>query len=185
MCRSRRCDVCLKRPILHTALLCTCLFGSVARAEQKLYVSPDGSDAWSGALAAANAEKTDGPFKSVHRARNEIRERKHKGPLGPVTVYLRGGRYELDETLEFTPADSGAKDAPIVYRAYEGEQPILSAGLKLANIRPAGGHWEVDLPDVKPGDWAFSQLFVNGSRRMRSRLPVDGYYTIAGSASRP
>jgi len=27
-------------------------------------------------------------------------------------------------------------------------------------------------------------LFVNGERRMRSRLPIEGYYYIAGSAPR-
>ncbi|HVT13633.1 MAG TPA: right-handed parallel beta-helix repeat-containing protein [Fimbriimonadaceae bacterium] len=30
-----------------------------------------------------------------------------------------------------------------------------------------------------PADWSFSQLFVNGERRYRPRLPRSGYYTIA------
>ena len=165
-------------------LLCTCLFLSVVGAEQTLYVSPDGNDAWSGRMPAASARKTDGPFNSVARARDEIRGLKRRGPIGPVTVYLRGGRYELKEALEFTPADSGAEQAPIVYSAYQGETPTISAGTRLGAIRNAGTHWEVHLPEVKQGDWEFSQLFVNASRRRRSRLPAEGYYTIAGAAPR-
>lgn len=163
-------------------LLGSSLLVSAAPEPLSLYVSPAGNDAWRGGLPASNAPGTDGPFKSVSRARNEIRQRQEEGPIGPVTVYLRGGRYELADTLEFTPADSGTEDAPIVYCAYKQEVPILSAGRKLANIRNAGPHWEVDLPEVKQGDWDFSQLFVNGSRRMRSRLPEQGYYYIAGKA---
>ena len=162
-------------------LLCTGLLFSVAGAEQTLYVSPNGSDAWSGRLPAANARKTDGPFRSVTRARDAIRA---MATRGPVTVYLRGGRYELEAPLEFTPADSGSAKALIVYSAFEEEIPVLSAGTKLTSIRDANTHWEVRLPEVERGDWDFSQLFVNGARRMRSRLPAEGYYYIAGSAPR-
>ena len=174
----------MKNLWLHGPFLYACLFLSVGRAEQAFYISPEGNDAWSGKLPAASARKTDGPFKSVARARNEIRALKGKGPVGAVTVYLRGGRYELEETLEFAPIDSGVKDAPIVYSAYKGETPILSAGVRLTDIRETKTHWEVHLPEVKQGDWDFSQLFVNGSRRRRSRLPAKGYYTIAGTAPR-
>lgn len=151
-------------------------------AQTSLYVSPIGNDAWSGTLPAANAAGTDGPFQTVSRARDEIRQRKAKGPAQATTVYLRDGRYELAQTLSFTPADSGTADAPVVYRAYENETPIISAGHKLKNLREVGDHWEADLPEVKQGDWEFSQLFVNGSRAMRSRLPEQGYYYIAGMA---
>ncbi|MEW6359877.1 MAG: right-handed parallel beta-helix repeat-containing protein [Planctomycetota bacterium] len=174
----------MKNLAIRAFLLCACLLLPVSRAEETFFVSPNGNDAWSGKLPSANAQKTDGPFRSVSRARDEIRGLKGKGPVGPVTVYVRGGRYELDGTMEFAPADSGAEGSPIVYSAYEGETPILSAGTKLTSIRNAKTHWEVDLPAVKQGDWEFSQLFVNGSRRMRSRLPAEGYYYIAGSAPR-
>ena len=169
----------MKTRAIAAALLLPSLVVSVARAEQTLYVSPNGDDAWSGTLPRANARRTDGPFASVSRARDEVRRLKLRRPAGPVTVYLRGGRYELEGTLEFTHLDSGTKDAPVVYRAYRGETPILSAGRRLTNVRTVGTRWEVDLPEVKRGDWEFSQLFVNGSRRMRSRLPEKGYYYIA------
>jgi hypothetical protein len=36
----------------------------------------------------------------------------------------------------------------------------------------------VDLPEVKGGQWRFRQLFVNGARRPRTRLPKQGEYRI-------
>jgi len=138
------------------AVLCACLSVFVARGDRAFYVSPSGNDAWTGRLPAASVQANDGPFRSVARARDEIRRLKRGGAVGPVTVFLRGGRYELDGTLEFTPGDSGTEDAPIAYSAYQGETPVLSAGTKLTTIRDAGTHWEVDLPRVKQGDWEFS-----------------------------
>ncbi|HQO34846.1 MAG TPA: hypothetical protein PLG59_09305, partial [bacterium] len=37
------------------------------------FVSGQGNDAWSGCLAAPNADSSDGPFATLHRARDEIR----------------------------------------------------------------------------------------------------------------
>src|SRR5713226_3430050 len=64
------------------------------------YVSPDGNDTWSGKLAAANNDKTDGPFTTIGKARDAIRGLKAQGPLTqPFTVFIRGGLYTLREPL--------------------------------------------------------------------------------------
>ena len=47
-----------------------------------LYVATDGNDAWRGALAQPNAAKTDGPFASLQRARDEARKRKAAAAQG-------------------------------------------------------------------------------------------------------
>ena len=38
--------------------------------EAAFFISKDGRDSWSGRLAAPNAEKTDGPFATIVRARD-------------------------------------------------------------------------------------------------------------------
>jgi len=43
------------------------------------YVSPDGNDNWSGRLECPNASKTDGPFATLTRARDAVREMKERG----------------------------------------------------------------------------------------------------------
>ncbi|MBW3623313.1 MAG: right-handed parallel beta-helix repeat-containing protein [Armatimonadetes bacterium] len=149
------------------------------------YVAPDGNDAWSGALARANAKKTDGPFATPSRARDAVRALRSKGKLsGPVTVYLREGRYTLSEPLIFTPEDSGSADAPVVYAAFRSESPVLSGGRVIAGWKKGEGQtWTVEIPEVKSGRWYFRQLFVDGLRRTRARMPLSGYYRMEGQPS--
>ena len=152
-----------------------------------LYVSPQGSDSHSGKLPAPNAERTDGPFATLQRARDEIRKAKAASAVAHgATVLVRGGLYSLKEPLRFGPEDSGTAAGLITYAAYPGEKPIVSGGVTLNGWqRGEGGRWQVHLPEVERGQWSFTQLFVDGERRYRPRLPRDGYYRIAKEASSP
>lgn len=95
----------------------------------RFYVATDGNDAWSGQLPAPNADKTDGPFATLVRSRDAIRQLKATGRLNkPVTVMVRGGTYYLPEPFTLTPQNSGTKENSITYAAYSGEEPILSGG---------------------------------------------------------
>lgn len=38
--------------------------------------------------------------------------------------------------------------------------------------------WETHIPKVQEGKWYFRQLFVNGQRQNRTRLPKSGFYNI-------
>ena len=74
------------------------------------------------------------------------------------------------------------RKAPVVYAAAAGEKVVLSGGRRLEGGRwgEANGRkaWVVDIPEVKEGRWRFRQLFVNGARRPRTRLPKQGEYRI-------
>ena len=103
-----------------------------------LYVATDGNDSWTGRLDAPNPAKTDGPFATLERARDEIRKmKKARGlPKGGVAVELRGGIYERSETLELTKDDAGSAESPIVYRARKGELVRLVGGKVVRGWRP-------------------------------------------------
>jgi parallel beta-helix repeat protein len=137
------------------------------------YVATDGDDNWSGLLAVPNEARTDGPFASLVRARDAIREVMANASLkGPLTVMVRRGKYFLPEPLELETADSGTRECPIVYTAYPEEQPILSGGLKMEGWRPYKGNiLQCSVPETKGGQWKFRQLFFNGKRQIRSRYP--------------
>ncbi len=92
-----------------------------ARAEGiAIYVSPSGNDSWTG-----NSLKR--PLASIQKARDFIRVMKRqKGLTKPITVYLRGGIYELSESIVFTIEDSGTESCPISYTAYPGEEPVIT-----------------------------------------------------------
>jgi len=97
------------------------------------FISTAGRDTWSGQLAAPNAAGTDGPFASLERARDAIREAR---PAGGAVVQIAGGRYDRRQTFTLTAEDSGTADAPIVYRAKPGETVILSGGQAVDTWQP-------------------------------------------------
>ncbi|HUT12943.1 MAG TPA: right-handed parallel beta-helix repeat-containing protein [Thermoguttaceae bacterium] len=171
----------LRFPLLVGLLAATvvCLFASSSRAGV-LYVAADGSDEWSGRLAAPNAQRTDGPLASLAAARDAIRHARAAGEVAePVTVQVRSGRHFLETPLVFEPIDSGTAAAPVVIEAYAGERPILSGGRVIRGFRHNGPLWEAVIPEVKAGGWYFRQLFVDGRRRQRARGPNTGYHRIA------
>ena len=155
-------------------------FGAEPRAAD-FFISPQGKDSWSGRIA--DPRENDGPFATVARARDAVRGllKVQKEPRR-VHVVLRGGTYYLDSPLEFSPEDSGTEGAPVVYAAAPGEKVVISGGRRLAGGQwgEVNGHraWVVDLPEVKDDQWNFRQLFVNGERRPRTRLPKKGEYRI-------
>jgi len=157
--------------------------GRAAEQTSYFYVAPDGSDAWSGRKAAPDAARTDGPFATPQRACQAVLVlREAQKEAGGVRVVFRGGTYYLDSPLEFGPEDSGEENTPVVYAAAAGEKVVLSGGRRLENGRwgEVNGRkaWVVDIPEVKEGHWRFRQLFVNGARRPRTRLPKQGEYHI-------
>ncbi|MBN1541037.1 hypothetical protein JW992_02750, partial [candidate division KSB1 bacterium] len=61
-------------------------------ADPAFFVSPYGCDDWSGRSAEPNSDGSDGPFITLERARQAIRDYKTEGGLAEegITVYLRG-----------------------------------------------------------------------------------------------
>jgi hypothetical protein len=145
-------------------------------AARDLFVAPVGTDSGVGTI--------EQPFGSIARAQQAVRQIRASQPDRdePIVVSIRGGRYHLTEPMIFRPDDSGSAAAPVVYRAYRDERPIFSGGRRIAGWQSQGdGVWKVTLPEVKAGDWTFSQLFVDDQRRFRPRLPKSGYHQVAES----
>lgn len=145
----------------------------------KFYISPNGDDKWTGRLAEPNREGTDGPFRTLAKARDAIRTLNAHGKLyKEVQVFLRGGEYPVTAPVEFTAADS----FPTTYQAYPGETPVVNGGVRLTGFEQTTVNgqtaWVKELPEVRDGKWSFTQLYVNDGRRSRPRLPKTGYFWI-------
>jgi len=85
-------------------------------------------------------------------------------------VWLRGGTYYLPEKLVFAAEDSGSQAAPVVYQAYENEQPVISGGVRLGKLewQPyRDGIVQAKVPD----DLQTEEIFVNGERQILARYP--------------
>lgn len=141
-------------------LMCVSAFGplSVSTQAAQFFVAPTGSDSNPGTLQK--------PFASLGRAQKAART---VAGREAVTVSLRGGTYDLPETLVFTAQDSGTAAKPVVYRAYNDEQPVLSGGVKLTlKWEPyKDGIYKATVPVGLTTD----QLFINGERQNMARYP--------------
>lgn len=145
------------------------------------YVSPTGSDFWSGTLPTANAAKSDGPFATFDHARAIVQSIGKSG-LTQVNVQFHAGTYYLASTQMFTAADSGSPTTQIVYQSYPGDaSPIFSGGMRLQNwTNTSGNTWKTTLPASAQ---IFENLFYNGARRLRPRLGglLGTYYRFANT----
>jgi hypothetical protein len=147
-------------------------------------VSPRGNNRWSGRLAAPNAKGTDGPFATLGRARDAVRQAKSRH--GAVTVYLHGGNYEISEPVVFRPEDSGSPGAPVTYAASPSDSgpPVLNGGRIITGWQAGqNGLWVAQIPDLKQGQWFPHQFFANGQRRHRASSPVSGFANMQGEIS--
>ena len=162
-----------------------------------LYVAPDGSDKNDGSEAK--------PFASLEAARDKLRGISASGGTASgATVWLKPGIHLRDKTFQLGANDSGAPEAPVVYRSHGTESARLVAGrmVKAADFKPVSDPallarldkaavgkvvqlalTPLNLKHTKPfpvmfsGDGGIMELFVNDLRMPLSRWPNAGAYT--------
>ncbi len=119
------------------------------------YVSPLGSDAWSGLSEGS-------PFASVDAAIEAM-----ASSSAADTTYLIGGSYHLGgKSVSLTSANSGDTLA-----AFPGTNPVISGGSTIPASNwtvGADGTWTTQLDNGEVG-----QLTVNGQRQTLARFPKD------------
>ncbi len=152
---------------------------------ETLYISPGGSDRWSGRVAHPNAGRNDGPLASLAGARDALgRLRAGGGGRGHIHIVIAGGAYTLPSPLVLTPDDGGMPDAPVVYEAAPNARPVFSGGRRVTGFRQgANGLWTARIPDVSAGKWYFEQLWVNGRRATRAGTPGGSYLYTRGKVA--
>ncbi|MEW6756271.1 MAG: right-handed parallel beta-helix repeat-containing protein [Candidatus Latescibacterota bacterium] len=170
-----------------------------------LFVAPDGNDVWSGRLAQPRADRADGPFATLARARDEVRVLRAAAPHGGLVVELGAGRYWLAEPVTFGPEDSGTPTRPVEYRAAVPGQARISGGrvvtgwqrvsdpALLARLPQAarGQVWQADLaalgltdlqginrPQTYQSDPGL-ELFFQDRPMALARYPNEGYLHLA------
>jgi hypothetical protein len=156
-------------------------FFTTAAAAADFYVSPTGSDTGSGT--------SQQPFATLQRARDAVRQLKQGGVLQePVTVWLQGGMYCLQEPIVFTPADAGTANATITYASLPGQRAVLSGGRRLEgdwSPVPDKPYWQLQVPQTRNGHWTFASLVVNGQSRTRARYPNWGQKVLRAEGPEP
>jgi parallel beta-helix repeat protein len=157
------------------------------------FVSPGGNDAWSGRLPTPNAERSDGPVASLERARDVVRNARAAGEQGVCVVSVRGGIYEMKEALKLEAQDSGTPEAPVRWRAYPGETPVLSGAVALDGWEVwKEGIYRAPLGVLASKRGGVRQLLVEGERQPLARYPngdpanpIAGGWAFAGGTVWP
>lgn len=145
------------------------------------YVSSQGNDNWSGRLEEPNEDKTDGPFATIDKAKNAVRLIK-RCTYRNIFVLIRGGEYNIRETIIFSPEDSHYDSYSIVYMAYPEESPVFSSdveitgwelGKKIKGLpkQAIGRVYVANLPLLINGKERFYTLYENGRLLTRAHSP--------------
>ncbi|MBR3221141.1 MAG: right-handed parallel beta-helix repeat-containing protein [Kiritimatiellae bacterium] len=122
---------------------------------------------------------------SPKAALETIRAAKAKGDASAWTVHVKKGTYVLNETLVLTSEDSGAPEAPVRWVGEKGV--VFTGGGKVGPWKKTDdGSWEADIPkgsDGKPVH--FEQLWMNGKRAQRARIPNEGFLRCSCATETP
>ncbi|TDD48350.1 right-handed parallel beta-helix repeat-containing protein [Nonomuraea terrae] len=124
----------------------------------EFYVAPDGTDGGPG-----NAQR---PWQTIEHARDQLRAKKRQQSCD-IVVNVKAGDYHVDETIEFTEADSGEHGHKIIYRSADGPGKA-----RLLGARPVTG-WEKVKGEIYKTkvDRTFYTLFEDGRRATTARYP--------------
>jgi hypothetical protein len=139
------------------------------------YVSPRGSDGWSGTRPDPAGD--DGPLPTLALAVEKAR----KVEAGQARrIVVADGTYFVEQPLILGPQDSG-----LLVEAAPGAKPLLVGGRRIAGWQKDGEKfWAAKLPDAarRPGSgqasgpWDFRLLVVSGRFCPRARLPKTGTF---------
>jgi len=142
------------------------------------FVATNGKDTWSGRIPRANANRTDGPFATLHTACGASRK---LGTKQPRKVIVQAGQYFFDKPLVLNDKDTGLTIEPA-----PGVRVCLYGGRKVAGWEKDGEKfYSVELRSVKERKWAFRCLVVNGRFCQRARLPEKGFFKHLSSFNVP
>lgn len=151
---------------------------------QDFYISPQGSDQANGMAAKAGPADTNGPFLTLARAQQAVRDLKKNGQLKEaITVHIEAGYYQLSRPLDFDIRDSGFAGREVSWQAENGPA-IVSGGIDLQSCAAGdAGVWScpteglalerIKYPDSnrKRGNIPGFELFVNDQRLQLARWP--------------
>ena len=154
------------------------------------YVNPKGNDLWSGTIKQQNIQRTDGPFKTLERAKNAIRTLKKTNTFNnKVTVNIASGIYYLSQPFKFNLMDSGLPDREILWQGEPGAQVAISAGLPITCKKSNAKYWDCPLSKMPVNSEYFDynrikgnapkfELFVNDKKLELARWPDQGWAHI-------
>lgn len=158
-----------------------------------IYVSQtEGEDRLSG----FSSQKTvfgEGPVKTLERVLDIIYNMRAGGAMQPLTVKVMGD-YFLEETFNLgfkysrTWFDHGTPFNNITFEGFDGRSKIIG-GKRLTGFKKDVFNGtpcvSLHIPEVKTGEWKFTDLYVNGKRASLTRYPESGNLKAVSTEGNP
>ena len=121
----------------------------------------------------------------------ELIKKNNQNMTGNIEVILAGGYYKLTDTLTMTEAHGGTNGYSIVWKAAEGEPPVIGGGYQLAGkdhlaaetiTTDRGNIYVYDVSAAGLGERGVRQIYVNQVRAIRARSegPLTGRMSTDG-----
>ena len=149
-------------------------------AEIAYYVSPEGRNCWKGTLPKRNETASNGPFRTIDRARKAVKENITDDMNCDITVYIEEGQYYIDETMTFDNSDGGKNWCYVTYKNYENDEAVINGGGRITDWEQYDGN----IYKAYVGTAGFKVLSENGEMVTKARYPnagaerTDGYLTV-------
>ncbi len=149
-----------------------------------IYVSPKGNNAWSG-FSLLHVGNEDGPLLTIDAAIEKVYALSlglENSTVGDCTknfvIWLDDGIYYIEEPIEIG-RDIGAA---LTIKSCNAQKAVVDGGKKIEGWQPCHvsgkAAWCAKLPASFGAQTEILQLFVNGRRAARPRLPKSGFYTV-------
>ena len=139
-----------------------------------IWVSPSGSD--------SNIGTKDIPLATLYKAvlmARELRQTNYPSIVEGIHIVMRGGTYQLSQTVVLSQKDAGSAASPTYIEAAPGETPIISGGMSVVDWQDAGvvpglpaiaqnRIWVANTPQMAGVNLNFRQLYVNNTKVNRA-----------------
>jgi L-rhamnose mutarotase len=165
----------MMKRLLSCQMLVFILFAQLSMAAD-IYVSPTGSD--------RNDGSKEKPFATLNMALHKARELRRLNDAtikDGIHIILRGGHYQVLETIVIRPEDSGTRESSTFIESAPDEKPVLSGGVQISNWKKVttavnglqkniqSNIWVADVPMVNGNIFNFRQLWVNEAKAVRAK----------------
>jgi parallel beta-helix repeat protein len=173
-----------------------------ADSQTTFFVSPSGNDEWSGKFSDPVNNKTDGPLRTIEKAK-QVLDDLDKNALktgSEIKIIIRKGIYSIGRSLVFSGKAGIDKNITIILSAYKKESVRLNGGKEvkgfhlitdtaiLEKINPIyrGKILQADLKNngitefggITNRGGPGLELFFNGKKMEPARWPNEGWATI-------
>ena len=113
---------------------------------------------------------------SLNEAFKEIYELRRSGVNQPITIKMTAGDYHFTQPLKIDNKVTAVTIEPL------GGEVVFNGGKKITGFEKTTFNgadcFGVFIPEVKSGEWKFTDLYVDGERANYTRYPASGAFKI-------